>query len=31
MLTPAELMIYAERGDKVKFVAKRFAAKEAFC
>lgn len=30
MLTPAELMIYAERGDKVKFVAKRFAAKEAF-
>ena len=30
MLTPAELLIYAERGDKVKFVAKRFAAKEAF-
>ena len=30
MLTPSELLIYTERGDKVKFVAKRFAAKEAF-
>ena len=30
MLTPSELLIYTERGDKAKFVAKRFAAKEAF-
>jgi len=30
ILTPAELLLCAERSDKVKFVAKRFAAKEAF-
>lgn len=30
ILTPAEINLYEKRNDKVKFVAKRFAAKEAF-
>ena len=30
ILSPAELLIYAQRADKARYIAKRFAAKEAF-